>query len=159
MGTPSGFKLDDSSYKDALKLRDTLRAQLHVIEQQAEIMKRQLNTVESYIRLYEELKSKPPGSPVEGDHLMFLLEAESKQRRRRSDLTPTQIADLAREALGEWGRPMTRGELVTAIESRGVVIPGKDKSKNLGTILWRFRDRFRNIEGRGYWPTDLPEPD
>ncbi|WP_126401342.1 hypothetical protein [Blastochloris tepida] len=151
--------MDDSSYKDALKLRDTLRAQMRALEQQAEIMKRQLNTVESYIRLYEDLKSKPPGTPAEGAQLMFLLEAESKQRRRRSGLTPTQIADLAREVLGERGIPMTRGELVTAIESRGVLLPGKDKSKNLGTILWRFSDRFRNIEGRGYWPTDLPEPD
>src|SRR3954447_7273819 len=63
---------------------------------------------------------------------------------------------LAYEVLLEHGRPMTRNELVGAIEARGFPLAGKNKSKNLGTILWRFRNRFDNIEGRGYWPKDVP---
>ncbi len=42
--------------------------------------------------------------------------------------------------------------------ARGIPLAGKDKSKNLGTILWRFSDRFLNILGQGYWPKDAPSP-
>jgi len=39
----------------------------------------------------------------------------------------------------------------TEVEKRGIEIPSTDKQRYLGTILWRHRDRFVNIEGKGYW--------
>jgi hypothetical protein len=54
----------------------------------------------------------------------------------------------------ETGRPMTRGEIVSAFERRDVDIPAKDKARYLGTIAWRHKGTFVNIEGRGYWLKD-----
>ena len=76
--------------------------------------------------------------------------------RERNVLPPSEIANLARETLLDNGRPLKRGALVRAMERRGVTLVGSDKAKNLGTILWRHRDSFVNIDGHGYWPADVP---
>ncbi len=57
---------------------------------------------------------------------------------------------------------MKRGELVKALEAKGVLLLGKDKNKNLGTILWRYSDTFEHINKLGYWVkgysyTDIPD--
>ena len=36
-------------------------------------------------------------------------------------------------------------------EARDVEIPATDKARYVGTIMWRNKSKFLNIEGRGYW--------
>ena len=50
---------------------------------------------------------------------------------------------------------MTRGQIVTALHERHIAVGGTDAGKNIGTIMWRLRDVFVNLDGRGYWPIDL----
>jgi hypothetical protein len=47
---------------------------------------------------------------------------------------------------------------VEALELKGVPVAGTNKSKAIGTILWRLRDQFTNLTGFGYWPVDLDCP-
>ena len=54
---------------------------------------------------------------------------------------------------------MMRGELADAIEAGGVKMPSKDKPRYLGTVLWRERERFVNLEGHGYWLVGLDGPE
>lgn len=68
---------------------------------------------------------------------------------------PEEIAALARRTLLEVGRPLKRGPLVRAMEERKIPLTGKDKAKNLGTILWRHNNQFVNLEKYGYWPRDV----
>lgn len=75
------------------------------------------------------------------------------QRRKRGD-KPAAIVAAAKEVIIETERPMNRTELVEALEHRGMTIGGTDKSKNMGTIIWRS-DQFENVEGVGYWPLEL----
>jgi hypothetical protein len=49
------------------------------------------------------------------------------------------------------GRPLTRSDLVKGLEERGLTLDSKDKPRYVGTILWRLRDQFENLEGHGYW--------
>jgi len=51
---------------------------------------------------------------------------------------------------------MTRTELLEALKESGVQLAGSDEARYLGTIMWRLRDEFINIEGHGYWPRDIP---
>ena len=132
---------DDPRYKEAIKRRAELHDELRRIQEE-------LRALEDFIGLYERLVGSAGGQPRP--------ENGRPRLRERNILPPRRLADLAREIILERGRPMTRSELVEAIESRGFPLAGKDKSKNLGTILWRFNDRFVNIEGRGYWPRDIP---
>lgn len=43
--------------------------------------------------------------------------------------------------------------MVRLLTLRGLKLPGTDKAKNIGTIMWRSNE-FDNVEGKGYWPKD-----
>lgn len=80
----------------------------------------------------------------------------SRSRRGRSAYVAEMMAAARRQILSE-GRPLTRSELLQRLEAEGYVIDGSDKSKVLGTNLWRS-GQFQHIDKRGYWPTDTPIP-
>lgn len=67
-----------------------------------------------------------------------------------------QLSPIIRDVLIDLNEPKPRGPLVDALADRGIYIGGDKPSRNLGTIMWRLRDQFINIEGCGYWPIDLP---
>lgn len=71
-------------------------------------------------------------------------------------MTQDEFTELARTILIENGRPMTRGQLLLAFKERGRHIGGVDEQKNLGTKIWRARDRIVNVPGAGYWPREIP---
>lgn len=106
-----------------------------------------IEDAERLLGLSEDNDSSRPSKSSE-------VKLESPQGKGPS-FTPDEIAGIAREVLLERGRPLKRGALVRAIESKGFLLPGKDKAKNLGTILWRHRLEFVHIEKFGYWPRDI----
>lgn len=55
-------------------------------------------------------------------------------------------------------RPMRRGALLAALIRRGVKVGGANKSKVLGTTLWRAKEQFVSLPGWGYWIKDRPYP-
>ena len=67
---------------------------------------------------------------------------------------PGEIVESARELIRERGRPMTRSQLLKALREKGLNLPGKDATKNIGTVIWRSK-QFDNIAGEGYWPKDF----
>lgn len=95
------------------------------------------------------------GSGSRGD-----AESPSRDSRRRPPGAPKpgDIASLMERIIREVGRPMTRGEIVAALEARDVIVPYEDKSRYVGTIAWRNKGLFENIEGRGYWLRGEPMP-
>jgi hypothetical protein len=54
---------------------------------------------------------------------------------------------------------MTRSEIAHELELRGHPITSTDKAAYIGTILWRHRNRFSNIEGKGYWLKGIKVPE
>lgn len=72
-----------------------------------------------------------------------------------------EMVPLIRNALVEVGRPLVRSALLRELGERGITIGGAVPTRNLGTLMWRLREHFVNIEGRGYWPSgiEVPEPD
>lgn len=70
-------------------------------------------------------------------------------------------AEVIRETLlilSEHGRPLKRGQLLKELSDNGVRIKGSDKSKVLGTTLWRAKDKIIGIDGWGYWIKNRPCP-
>ena len=130
--------MDDATYRHQLQRRDQILAELKAVEE--------------YLRAYENLFkiSSSPRPAAEPSR------AAEPRRRERNVIAPARLAAMAREAILKHGRPMTRGELVDAFEASGIPLAGQDKAKNIGTIMWRFRDDFLNVPGRGYWPKDAP---
>jgi hypothetical protein len=83
---------------------------------------------------------------------------ETRHQRQRLKATQIQemLAEVRRLILAE-RRPLKRGELVKRLEDRGFEIVGTDKSKVLGTNVWRSK-QFVHIDGEGYWPSDIELP-
>lgn len=128
----------------------------------------QISELERFLEIYERLLAD--GSAIDGGNLSPLstdaegnetpqMPVEKGRRKRGSGARPDQMADLMERIIREVGRPMTRGEIVVALEKRDVLIPYEDKPRYLGTIAWRNKGRFLNVEGRGYWLRDEPIPD
>jgi hypothetical protein len=70
---------------------------------------------------------------------------------RRSGPTPRELTSMMERIIREVGRPMTRGEIVEALARRDVEILAKDKQRYIGTLAWRNKGTFVNIDGLGYW--------
>jgi hypothetical protein len=71
-------------------------------------------------------------------------------------LSREELRPHIRETIIEAGKPLTRGQILRRLDAKDVRVGGKaDRSKNMGTILWRLRDDFVNLTGYGYWPRDL----
>ena len=68
--------------------------------------------------------------------------------------SPKQIVESAKLAMRQQARPLTRSQLVTLLSEAGLSLGGKDKAKNIGTVIWRS-DEFEQIEGLGYWPKEF----
>lgn len=125
------------TYQEALTRRAALKSELALVEQ----------FIELHGKLFgarQESRAQPPSSEEAGDS------------EKRND--PRAIADAAAAVLARSERPMQRGKLIEAVEKAGIVIHSGDKNKYIGTVLWRNRHRFTNIEGQGYWLRERAVP-
>jgi hypothetical protein len=139
----------DALLQTALRERDALKAQL------AKIRKR-IAALDALIATYDEPSETPPfEAPECGIQPEPRLKKPGHPLEKKYD--KVEIAAQARAAILELQRPMQRAQLLEALERRGIRIDGRNKPRNLGTIMWRLREQFVNIEG-GYWPIDVACP-
>jgi hypothetical protein len=122
-------------------------------------LKRERDELEMFIATYRRLSGEPvvrrsSGGPpaVPNRHGPPAV----RQGAKRYDYR--EIRDAARAVLREAKRPLSREPLLEALVKRGLLFGGKNKARNLGTMMWRMREEFVNIEGEGYWPKDLACP-
>lgn len=132
---------DDATLKQLYEIRNALL--------------RELKEVEALISQFQGVKARlkrlSPSSDVRSQSLLLRLEG-----RPRNLVTPAEIANRVEGILREAGRPMTRSELATKLMEEGIPLVGSDISKNVGTILWRHKDRFVNLKRLGYWLRNVP---
>lgn len=83
------------------------------------------------------------------------LPKESERSASRRRLRPHEIAALAERVIRGADEPLTRAEIVSRLENAGVELRSDDKPRYVGTILWREKDRFINLTGRGYVMADM----
>lgn len=123
---------------NAMKRREELRRESEALD----------NLIEAYRKL-SVLQREP-----EREQLDLWSRAGSK--RAKTAYIVEIMTEIRRLVVGE-GRPMTRSELLRQLENKGYVIDGGDRSKVLGTNIWRS-GHFTHLDGRGYWPKDIPIP-
>jgi hypothetical protein len=105
----------------------------------------ELELIEQFLVLHERLFPQSGGRNVSGSP----PDASGARGPRKNE--PQEVADRAEALIKAHGRPVQRGDLVKMIEDSGLIIHSKDKNKYIGTVLWRQRHRFVNIEDEGYW--------
>jgi hypothetical protein len=136
------------------------------------VLKSQISELERFLEILSNLKT--PKTTTEDDSFEFELplfgkdegnvtpqipvkNSETRQRRLRNKMRPSHVAELMERIIREVDRPMTRSELVEAFEKRDIQIPFADKARYIGTIAWRHKGIFVNIEGEGYWLRREPQ--
>ncbi len=80
--------------------------------------------------------------------------AAKSMAARGSPAPARKIVNAAKKIILEAGKPMTRFELLPALQEAKVMIGGKEPTRNLGTIMWRSKT-FEST-GQGYWPVGVP---
>jgi Asp-tRNA(Asn)/Glu-tRNA(Gln) amidotransferase C subunit len=105
----------------------------------------ELDRIEQYMNLHKQL------FPEDEDAAKASVNETRREGRREARNDPNAIAARAEELIRANGKPIQRGELVRRIEASGMPIHSKDKGKYIGTVLWRLRDKFVNVEDQGYW--------
>ncbi len=118
-----------------------------------------LEDVRKFLSLYEEFSGFPKEntkeSPSESGSISSL---SAKPVENFQAATPSQIAAAAKQLILNAGKPLTRSELAFALTRAGVILNATDESKYVGTIMWRHKNSFEQIEGEGYWPIGEPRP-
>ena len=69
-------------------------------------------------------------------------------------MSPRQVDEVIVWLTGH-GPAALAAELDARLEAEGFVLAGADKRKVLGTNIWRSQ-KFLHLEGKGYWPKDVP---
>jgi hypothetical protein len=117
-----------------------------------EELKKESDALDKLIAAYREILDLPDQS--EEPTLDFRPRPGS--RKAQSDYVARLLREC-RQLILDAGRPLKRSELVRLLERKGYPVDGSDKSKVLGTNIWRS-GLFRHIDGYGYWPKDAPMP-
>jgi hypothetical protein len=113
----------------------------------------ELEALDSFIRSYSAVKERDVPPVQQAD--LFSRSQPRTRVRRAAEINAAM--DDAEKLILEAGIPLTRSVLLKALEELGHDIEGADKSKVLGTNLWRSK-RFHNLKGAGYWPISSPIP-
>jgi hypothetical protein len=142
-------------------------------------LRNELRDIERFLELYQQFKAPKEPRQMTMEVPQPDVDSVEQEKNTAPDLAVVSAAEaepgtelgdarLTREALKphihavimEAGRPLTRGQILLKLDTRDVRVGGKyDRSKNMGTILWRLRDDFVNLAGRGYWPRNLAFPE
>ena len=117
-----------------------------------EEIKIESEALDKLITSYREILNVPEA----GDEPTFDLRSAPGSRKAQSDYVARLVREC-RQLILNAGHPLNRTELVRLLERKGFPVDGRDKSKVLGTNLWRS-GLFKHIEGAGYWPEDAPQP-
>lgn len=137
----------DSAVANALKRKEELERELAEIRQFLTLHQKYGGTKS------EDAETDWPVAVVKkGDTIIGRVVPHSQPTKMKKVRgAPANFSEIAERVLIDVGRPLTRTELVDEIEKRGVVVPSIDKARYIGTILWRHRNKFENIDGEGYW--------
>lgn len=137
-------------------LKKAIEHRRRAIQQRDELAE-VIRSLDEFIANYEKaLAAKPVPGPLKDMGQRDLFEHPVSRAERVQHVA--KMMQVAEELILAAGRPLTRSELLAELEGRGFNIEGGDRSKVLGTNLWRSK-RFDNFARAGYWPRGKPLPD
>ncbi|RWC30003.1 MAG: hypothetical protein EOS27_14245 [Mesorhizobium sp.] len=107
----------------------------------------------------EPLASKADRPTGRGRDSGGLSDVKAEARRPKGKTTASKvILELAKEAIASASRPLTRSDIVAALEASGTAPASRDLQSLVSKVLWKNRDTFQQV-GNGYWLKGHPLPD
>ncbi|MBZ9822368.1 hypothetical protein [Mesorhizobium sp. CA4] len=126
-------------------------------QRRREEIRKELEEIDLFLRLHQKFSGGTvPEQDIVAtspDGTMTVLEAKTAPAPTRN-LSKHKMAKQVMQFMYDRKYPMTRTDIVEALELKGIPVAGVDKARAIGTIMWRLRDRFVNLPGYGYWPID-----
>lgn len=145
--------MTDQALENAVAVRDDMLEKIATAEEQIKEWRAKLQRAERFIADWEEFsEKKPTGSDQEAPR--GIVKRTSTPVDKPKNPKKEEVAETAIEIIREHGDPMTRDDLFEALQSRGVLIHGKNPPVVLQTMLWRMQDRIVHLKGFGYWPRE-----
>jgi hypothetical protein len=135
--------MSDKAYDNALRRKQELQ--------------RELKEVEDFLRLYRQFAEGQKENVSEPTRAR--VDAKGAVSDPYVNPSRNEVGKYAKELMLKTGRPQVRGAIVDYLREVGRPLKVKDPGQSVGTIMWRLRDQFQNVEGHGYWPTDVGLPD
>lgn len=143
----------------------------NALKRQAEL-REELEEIDRFLKLYEKfqggnnrtqsLRLDSESQPRAVEPMVNSLAEAGDDTRfpgSRRGWTKEMLRPHLRRLILEAGRPLTRGALLRILDQNNIPVGGSNRSKNMGTIMWRLRDDFVSLEGLGYWPKDVAWPE
>ncbi len=136
--------MSKSAYENAVTKREELKIELQKIE--------------DFLSLYQQFESNNYGPNQPAKYAETLektgeLTAVAHRRRAIKKTSPVLLKELVGTILKEHGSPMSRRQIVEAIEVKGYVVPGSSKTGYLGSLLHRYKSYISSSPEGGYWFT------
>jgi hypothetical protein len=138
----------DRALENAERERDSLAAEINLLAQRTEELKREIAKIDGWIVQWHGFAGKEEAATIAPKTDEPAPTARSA--RARGNPSKEDVAAKVKELILERGVPIARNDLFEALESRGIIIRGADPKVVLGTMLWRTEDIIR-LRGHGYW--------
>ena len=132
---------------------DTVKALLAKALRRRKELQLEFEALQRLIRDYQQIQEMR--DEAQDEDQLHLWHGGSKRAAKKAEVA--DILQEVRRILIAEGAPMKRGALVRKLEAKGYRLSGDDKSKVLGTNIWRS-GKFDHISGHGYWPKNLALP-
>jgi hypothetical protein len=145
--------MTDVGYEKAMARRDECAKAVNEKIQEIEDLKREISRIDRFLSEWREFAGLTPTSeesPTPQDVVA--------KGRRPDNPSREIVGDKVEEFLRAKGAPISRNDLLRALDVEGIKIEGKDPSMVLSTMLWRMSDRFVRLRGHGYWLRGVPCP-
>jgi hypothetical protein len=140
--------------KNATERLDEIRTEIGTLQAEA----REIESALAVMRRFTAVPGRAIAPSIQPTAVEQNIEDTFKRAAPGFQMGQAEFEVLAKKAINETGRPMTRTQLLRWLETNGTPLAGMDASKNAGTKLWRARGIFVNIRGAGYWFRDRPCP-
>ena len=152
------FPMSDLALKNAEAKRDGLAYQIKEAIQQVEDLRRELRTVEDFIRAWHEFAGAGIPPTVSHTNVQPLAEWKKIKILPADPKNPSrdEVRVAVRAILKMAKAPVPRQNLFNELKNRGLEIFGKDPEMVLSTMMWRMQDEFVRLRNFGYWFRDLP---
>lgn len=153
--------MNDAARLNAIAKRDAALEQIVQCEERIKALRAEVSRAEDFLRLWTEFAVDSGENVDNGETVQNAPEShgDGTPRPRPKNPKKEDVAEAAREAIRERGKPIQRDELFHLLTERGWNIQGRDPEMVFSTMLWRMQDRVVRIPKFGYWLPEEPFPE
>ena len=120
-----------------------------------ELLRTEVRQLEAFIEMGDRIARGDHG-PIDST---ALGDSGTVPAGRGAGPSPRDVVRATYDMLSGSGAILSKEALLEGLGERGLVMTRANPAKNLGTIMWRNRELFEHVRGRGYRLTGAPHTD